>query len=1511
LITYQSKPLHLLLAIALVITLGTGAFPPQTPVRAQPSGWPTTWTGLNITDPNEGGCDDFRNVFDTNGDGFTFYYATDSQYLYLRMETVSAPGWATTGDKARYKWFFDTAGTAADIQGGSVRNAEFLLIIEDRTDTSNVDGNRDTLGELTLMDDLANIGFSTRWTKGATGYYLTNTPEGGGPSSLWRRAYGSGTGGVGGPQGVMSSDIGYRIDNAATGGNFTDMYISWSALGNPSSLCLLWATDQENPNLEQAPACDSPTSTNCFSQCMPPVAAFNATPTSGCAPLTVNFTDQSTGNITSWSWTFGDGGNSTAQNATHSYAGAGTYNVTLTVSGACGNNTKTETNYITVTAAPTANFTANVTSGCAPLTVQFTDNSTGSPTSWNWTFGDGGNSTAQNPSHNYTSAGNYTVSLTVSNACGNNTKTETNYITVTAAPTANFTANVTSGCAPLAVQFTDNSTGSPTGWSWSFPGGSPSSANTTGPHTVTYNSLGTYNVTLTVSNACGNNTKTETNYITVVEACEATAPDFSICEGTTVDDDLFTSWGANCSAGCNLTLSYSFDGSTAGTYSYNVTCDNGVCDPTTETGNVTVVAACEATAPDFSICEGTTVDDDLFTSWGANCSAGCNLNLSYSFDGSTPGVYSYNATCNDGVCGPDVATGNVTVVAACVATAPDFSICEGTTVDDDLFTSWGANCSAGCNLNLSYSFDGSTAGTYSYNATCNGGVCGPDVATGNVTVVAACVATAPDFSICAGTTVDDALFTTNGANCSAGCSMALNYSFDGSTAGVYSYNATCDNGVCTPDVATGNVMVVAACEATAPDFSICEGTTVDDDLFTSWGANCSAGCNLTLSYSFDGSAAGVYSYNVTCNGGACGPDVATGNVTVVAACVATAPNFSICEGTTVDDALFTTNGANCSAGCSMALNYSFDGSTPGVYSYNVTCNGGACGPDVATGNVTVVAACVATAPNFSICVGTTVDDALFTTNGANCSADCSMTLNYSAVNSSTPGVYSYNATCNGGACGPDVATGNVTVVAACVATAPNFSICVGTTVDDALFTTNGANCSAGCNLTLSYSFDGSTPGVYSYNVTCNGGACGPDVATGNVTVVAACVATAPNFSICVGTTVDDALFTTNGANCSADCSMTLNYSAVNSSTPGVYSYNVTCNGGACGPDVATGNVTVVAASTWYQDNDNDNYGNATVTQQACSQPSGYVSDNTDCDDTDPNVHPGATEVCNGIDDDCDLQTDEEGATGCTTYYRDDDNDGYGQTGDSKCLCAAADPYDTTVGGDCNDSNAAVNPAATEVCNGIDDNCDGNIDEGCTYTISGTVWVDGTPQAGVLVTANSPWTAQDITDADGRYELTGVPYGETNIHITATLAGYTFYPPIIILTGPITAPIEHQDFVATLVSECAECGVEQPCPAEIPECPTETAGGSLIWSILGTSYIMGRAVGDVTEHMAGTLGCWVDELAVPTFGVIGVLTEGLGGLISGAGEIVGMSDIFDPLGEMLSAIGNVIKDALTS
>ena len=139
----------------------------------------------------------------------------------------------------------------------------------------------------------------------------------------------------------------------------------------------------------------------------------------------------------------------------------------------------------------------------------------------------------------------------------------------------------------------------------------------------------------------------------------------------------------------------------------------------------------------------------------------------------------------------------------------------------------------------------------------------------------------------------------------------------------------------------------------------------------------------------------------------------------------------------------------------------------------------------------------------------------------------------------------------------------------------------------------------------------------------------------------------------------------------------------------------------------------VDAVTWYEDSDGDSYGDITSTITACAAPSGYVSDDTDCDDTDAAVNPGATEVCNGIDDDCDgdIDTDDSSLDASTsiTYYKDSDGDGYGDGGTSTDACEPPTGY-VTDDSDCDDTNAAVNPGATEVCNGIDDDCDGDIDD---------------------------------------------------------------------------------------------------------------------------------------------------------------------------------------------------------
>ena len=271
-----------------------------------------------------------------------------------------------------------------------------------------------------------------------------------------------------------------------------------------------------------------------------PTAAFSGTPTSGTAPLAVQFNDTSTGSPTVWNWSFGDGAwhnttDAAERNATHTYTAAGTYTVSLTASSAGGSDTSTRADYITISAAPVppvANFIANRTSGTAPLAIQFNDTSTGSATAWNWSFGDGAwhnttDAAERNVTHTYTAAGTYTVSLTVDNAAGSDTLSRSGYVTVTAAPvapTAAFSGTPTSGTAPLAVQFTDASTGGPASWAWDFGDGATSTEQSPAH---TYTAAGTYTVNLTVSNAAGSNTLSRSGYVTVTAPTPTSRPVYS------------------------------------------------------------------------------------------------------------------------------------------------------------------------------------------------------------------------------------------------------------------------------------------------------------------------------------------------------------------------------------------------------------------------------------------------------------------------------------------------------------------------------------------------------------------------------------------------------------------------------------------------------------------------------------------------------------------------------------------------------------------------------------------------------------------------------------------------------------------------------------------------------------------------------------------------------------------------------------------------------------------------
>ena len=153
----------------------------------------------------------------------------------------------------------------------------------------------------------------------------------------------------------------------------------------------------------------------------------------------------------------------------------------------------------------------------------------------------------------------------------------------------------------------------------------------------------------------------------------------------------------------------------------------------------------------------------------------------------------------------------------------------------------------------------------------------------------------------------------------------------------------------------------------------------------------------------------------------------------------------------------------------------------------------------------------------------------------------------------------------------------------------------------------------------------------------------------------------------------------------------------------------TCNGVDDDCDGAVDEDDATDATTWYADADGDSFGDPASATTACSQPSAYVADDTDCDDADAGISPDADELCDGVDNDCDGAVDEDDATDASTWYADADSDGYGDAGSSTAACTQPSGYvsDDT---DCDDDAGAIHPGATEVtADGIDQDCSGGDD----------------------------------------------------------------------------------------------------------------------------------------------------------------------------------------------------------
>ena len=327
---------------------------------------------------------------------------------------------------------------------------------------------------------------------------------------------------------------------------------------------------------------------------------FSATPLTGCAPFSVNFTDHSTGNPNYWKWDLGNSTVSFLRNPSTIYLNPGIYSIKLLIRNAAGSlDSLTRIQYIIVYAKPLTNFSASPLTGCFPLPVNFTDMSTpgsGTIKSWLWDFGDGNTSTQQNPTHTYTGSGNHTILLVVTNSNGcSKSFTKSNYISINNGVNAIFTNTVPTSCsAPQTINFQNQSIGTGTiAYQWLFGDGGTS--NLLNPQ-HTYLAAGNYTVTLIATNSTGcKDTAIHTNSIIIGSVSADFSFPTNICAGNSF---IIT----NTSAPIPLSASWSFgDGTTStaispvktytstGTYIVTLISDFGGCQAT-QTKSIIVTA---------------------------------------------------------------------------------------------------------------------------------------------------------------------------------------------------------------------------------------------------------------------------------------------------------------------------------------------------------------------------------------------------------------------------------------------------------------------------------------------------------------------------------------------------------------------------------------------------------------------------------------------------------------------------------------------------------------------------------------------------------------------------------------------------------------------------------------------------------------------------------------------------------------------------------------------------------
>lgn len=648
---------------------------------------PSTTTTYTVTVTDASGCPDTAQVTVSIIPPPVINVPSAQTICNGQSVTLNATGgisyqWSPTGDTTSSITVSPTSSTTYQVTGTNAAGCQataFASVTVRNNPVLNIPNTFVCAGVTATLNAGGNNNSTYQWSNGSTTQSITVTNPGTYSVTVTNQWGCTASTSV---QVAQGGTISNNLNNVAfcsggsavlDAGNPGNTYV-WAPGGQTSQTITVSNAGQYAVTITNSNGCSATVTTTVN---VDPIPNVDFTPNDVCIGEPINFQDISTvatGNITGWFWDLGDGNVSQLQDPIHNYSSAGTFNVTLQITTAAGCSASVSKT-VTVYPLPVPDFT--FTGICQGQNVNFTNASTvwaGNINSWQWNFGDGGTSSQQNPSHQFTTPGTYNVSLVVATA-GGCADSITKQVTIFSLPVAAF--NGTNVCKGAASDFTDLSSvigNNINAWSWDFGDGSISSQQNP---SHTYANAGTYNISLNVTSANGC-TDNVTGTVTVHALPVANAGNNqSVCRGIT----------ANLTATGGVNYLWSPTGDTTATISvspvtttwYNVEVTDGNGCKARDSARVQILSIPNVVmSPDTGICIGQNVNLTATGGTGYLWSTGANSN-SITVAPTTNSYYTVIVSAANGCTATDSV--NVTVHALPIANAGnDQSLCEGQTI---------------------------------------------------------------------------------------------------------------------------------------------------------------------------------------------------------------------------------------------------------------------------------------------------------------------------------------------------------------------------------------------------------------------------------------------------------------------------------------------------------------------------------------------------------------------------------------------------------------------------------------------------------------------------------------------------------------------------------------------------------------------------------------------------------------------------------------------------------------